>query len=164
MILSIASLVLAFIAVAVNASGIIRRPRIVARSGTVRDHPSLEGISIIVTARRRPIQIDEIGVVKLDRRPRRIVRLRGHKYRLPFPRYQFPEWHREDFPDRIALGPAVLDPDLPLRLQDGESTRIYRAIEDVIDVLEPRTRFAYPYVKASGTVYLARERLDYPAV
>ena len=62
------------------------------------------------------------------------------------------------------LGAPVLDADLPLRLQDGESTRIFGELDDVIDALEPRTKFAYPYVKASGTVYLARQRLDYPAV
>jgi hypothetical protein len=53
MVLSIVSLGVAFAAVAVNASGIVRRPRVVARWGEVHAEPRFrEGLTIIVTARR----------------------------------------------------------------------------------------------------------------
>ncbi|MFZ2052497.1 MAG: hypothetical protein WB698_05615 [Solirubrobacteraceae bacterium] len=158
MALSIVSLLLAFVAVVVNASGIVRRPRIIARWGTVNEEPFREGISIVITARRRPIQVDEIGFVKLDRRPRVVLKAGKHHVRLPIPRRQFPEWHRDDIPVRVPLRDR--DDDLPLHLQDGESTRFHIDLDAAIDELHPRTKFAYTYVQASGTIYLAREKLD----
>ena len=156
MLLSIVSLLLAFVAVVVNASGIVRRPRIVARSGTVSEGPFREGLSIVITARRRPIQVDEIGFVKLERRPRVVLKASKHRVRLPIPRRQFPEWHRDDIPVRIALMGSGDGP--PLHLQDGESTRFYIDLDAAIDELHPRTKFAYTYVQASGKVYLTREK------
>jgi hypothetical protein len=158
LVLSVLSLVLAFLAVTVNASGIVRRPRVIARWGAVYDQPFREGLSIIITARRRSIQVDEIGFVKLDRPSRWLVNVRGREYCLPVARRQFPEWHREDRPVRVVLGP---DSDPPVRLQDGESTRVYIDLDAAIDDLEPRTKFMYAYVKASGTVYLAREKTNH---
>jgi hypothetical protein len=64
MTLSIVSLVVALVALLVNVSGLVRRPRIVAKWGEVSegDHgPIREGLSIIVTARRRSIEVDEVA-------------------------------------------------------------------------------------------------------
>ena len=73
MVLSIVSLVVAVIALAVNMTGLQRRPRIVAEWGTVQDDPFpyAEGLSIIVTARRRPVEVDEVGLVFLPPTRRR---------------------------------------------------------------------------------------------
>ena len=83
--------------------------------------------------------------MQLDSRPRR---------------RQFAEWHHDDVPCRVPLRTAGDDADLPVRLQDGESTRAYIDTEAAVDALHPRTGFAYAYVRAGGTVYLARDRVD----
>jgi hypothetical protein len=61
MMLSIISLAVALFALFVNVAGLVRRPRIVAKWGYVVDQPPEEGLSVIVTARRRPIEVDEIA-------------------------------------------------------------------------------------------------------
>lgn len=160
MLLSIVSLLLSFVAVFVNASGIVRRPRIVARWGTVSETPFREGLSIVITARRRPIQVDEVGLVKLERRPCVVLKAGRRHVRLLVPRRRFPEWHRDDVPVRLPLGARASG--LPIRLQDGESTRLYIDLDDAIDALHPRSKFAYVYVQASGIVYLTQERVDDP--
>src|SRR3954467_2081688 len=93
MTISIVSLVVATIALTINLSGLVRRPRIVAEWGDVSDgheyQPPVEGLTVVVTARRRPLQVDEVGLVVVPRRtwPRRV-----------------PEWLHEDRPYRWPLG------------------------------------------------------------
>jgi hypothetical protein len=139
MTLSIISLVVALVALVANVSGLVRRPRIVAKWGEVAGDdnygPVREGLSIIVTARRRPIEIDEVGIVLLTTAPRR---------------HQFPEWLHERRPFRFPLS---LDP-IPQRLEDGESLRAYIDLDHAQEQVSG-PGVAYPYVLASGTVYLA---------
>jgi hypothetical protein len=141
MTLSIVSLVVALVALVINVSGLVRRPRIVARWGEVAGDdgygPVREGLSIIVTARRRPIEIDEIGIVLLTTAPRR---------------HQFPEWLHEQRPFRYPLSVDSI----PHRLQDGESLRAYVDLDHAQEEASG-PGVAYPYVLASGTVYLARK-------
>lgn len=136
--IAIVSLFVAGVALAVNVSGLVRRPRIVAKWGFVQHEH--EGLSVIVTARRRPIQVDEIGVVSLPGRPRR---------------RQFPEWLNWSEPFRLDLQIERTAGDLPIRLQDGESVRAFIELDDAIGKLPPGPQTAYTFVKASGTVYLA---------
>jgi len=87
LVISLISLVVAIVALVVNVSGLIRRPRIVAEWGLVQEGhehgPPVEGLAIITTARRRPIEVDELGIVLL---PKRTWRRR------------LPEWLHEDQP------------------------------------------------------------------
>ena len=136
--LAVVSLAISLIALAVNASGLVRRPRIVAEWGDVQTHPPREGMSIIVTARRRPIEVDELGLVRLARATRR---------------RQLPEWLTEDWPVRVPLNAH----DLPRRLQDGESARAFADLDLVIDELRDAPGVIYPYVLGSGKVYLAND-------
>jgi hypothetical protein len=99
--ISIVSLLIALVALAVNVSGLARRPRIVAEWGWVQESPPYEGLSIIVTARRRTVEVDEIGVVILAKRIWR---------RRP------PEWLNVDEPLRITT-PARGG--IPVLLEDG---------------------------------------------
>jgi hypothetical protein len=138
--LSIVSLVFSLVALAVNVSGLVRRPRIIAAWGVVQSDwqgPVREGLSIIVTARRRPIEADEVGVVVLP----------GRTWRR-----RIPEWLNDDEPYRQPLDAGTL----PKRLQDGESLRAGIDLDDAIDGI-PNGGVLYAYVKASGTVYLKRD-------
>jgi hypothetical protein len=85
--ISIVSLLIALVALAVNVSTLARRPRIVAEWGWVQEAPPYEGLSIIVTARRRAVEVDEIGVVVLPKRM--------------WWRRRLPEWLNVDDPFRI---------------------------------------------------------------
>ena len=139
MALSIVSLVLAVVALSVNVSGLVRRPRIVAEWGEVQSEPPWgEGLSIIVTARRRPIEVDEVGIVLLANRPRFL---------------RVPEWLHAERPFRVLLNVG----DLPRRLEDGESVRGFMDLDSAIDEVHCLPGKAYTYVKASGTVYLASD-------
>lgn len=141
MTLSIISLVVAIIALTVNVSSLVRRPRIIAEWGWVQeDHgPGVEGLTIIATARRRPIEVDELGIVLL---PRRTWRRR------------LPEWLHAERPLRMTVRPGVA---VPRRLQDGESIRGFAENDHAADELGNRDGIAYTYVLASGTAYLARD-------
>lgn len=137
--LSVVSLVIALFALLVNMSGIVRRPRIAAQWGPVQDEPSpSEGLAIVVTARRRPIEVDEIGIVFLPGRARWMRQS---------------EWMHEDVPFRLSLNVDGL----PKRLEDGQSARAFIELDYAIDRAEGRSGVSYPYVLASGTVYLARD-------
>jgi hypothetical protein len=136
--LSIISLVVALIALAVNVSALARRPRIVAEWGYVQDDPPREGLAVIITARRRSIEVDEVGVVVVPGGTRR---------------RQVPEWLHADRPLRLQLRAGSL----PRRLQDGESIRAFGDLDWVIDEIHDEPGTAYAFVRASGTVYLARD-------
>ena len=71
-VLSIVSLAFAATARSINVAGLVRRPRIIAEWGPVQDEPHwYEGLAIVVTARRRSIEVDEIGIVLLPKKTRR---------------------------------------------------------------------------------------------
>lgn len=146
MVLSVISLVFATIALAINVSALLRRPRIVAEWGTIQDtHPYgfMEGLSVVVTARRRAVEVDEVGVVFME----------------PTWRRRFPEWLRVDDPVRLNLRGRDLN--LPRRLQDGESVRAGGELDSLIDEMHElgvSDKHSYVYVLASGTVYLVGER------
>jgi len=137
------------VALSVNVSGLVRRPRIIAEWGPVQDEPHwYEGLAIVVTARRRPVEVDEVGIVLLQKKTRR---------------RQAPEWLHAERPFRLPLGSK----NLPKRLQDGESVRVFAELNSTIDDLHGNDGVAYTYVSASGTVYLAadsklRKRLQRP--
>lgn len=145
MMLSLISLVIAIVALTINVTALVRRPRIVAEWGTIQDaqpYGFMEGLSVVVTARRRPIEIDEIGLVFMARTRRR----------------QFPEWLRVDDPVRLKLGGRL---GLPRRLEDGQTVRAGGELDSLIDDMHESgvsEQHSYVYVLASGTVYLVRER------
>jgi hypothetical protein len=138
-----------------NGARAIRRPRIQVEQGVVQASPPIEGTMIIVTARYRPVEVSQIGVVVL---PKRL-----------FQRRRVPEWFNNDDPKRVALTPwrprlqfneerSAL---FPMTLADGESARVYEAIGDdgevsALDAL-PADGARFIYVMASGDVYLKRE-------
>jgi hypothetical protein len=135
-VISIVSLLIALAALAVNVSGLARRPRIVAEWGWVQESPPYEGLSIVITARRRAIEIDDVGVVLL---PKRTWRRRS------------PEWLNADDPFRISL---PIRGGKPTLLQDGQTVRGFGELESVAQDLGDRDGALYAYVAASGTVYL----------
>jgi hypothetical protein len=135
-VISIVSLLIALVALAVNVSGLARRPRIVAEWGWVQESPPYEGLSIIVTARRRTVEIDDVGVVLL---PKRTWRRRS------------PEWLNADNPFRISL---TIRGGTPGLIQDGQTVRGFGELESVAEDLGDRKGALYAYVVASGTVYL----------
>lgn len=143
MALSIVSLVIAVIALAVNLSGLMRRPRIIAEWSYITEGgdygPPYEGLSIIATARRRPIEVDELGIVLLTKRTWR---------------RRLPEWLHEEKPLRYAVG---VRGDLPRRLQDGDSVRGFAELETTAEEFYGRDGVSYAYVMGSGTIYLARD-------
>jgi hypothetical protein len=149
MMLSIISLAVALFALFVNVAGLVRRPRIVAKWGYVVDQPPEEGLSVIVTARRRPIEVDEIGLVLLEKVP---------------VRHQCAEWVHEEYPPRLLIEPYDGGPPdrrslLPTRLQDGQSVRAYINLDRAQEALPATTGKAVTYIRASGTVYLAAGNL-----
>jgi hypothetical protein len=139
MALSIISLVIAIVALSVNLAGLVRRPRIVAEWGFVNDNPPHEGIAIIATARRRTIEVDEVGLVMLPEHARR--------------RWQVPEWLHQERPHRLKLEAG----ELPQRLEDGQSIRAFAELDFAIEALDGYAGKAVPYVMASGIVYLGRD-------
>lgn len=143
MALSIVSLVVALVALTVNVSALIRRPRILAEWGYVSDgggyHAPVEGLSVIATARRRPIEVDEIGIVLL---PRKTWRRR------------LPEWLNEQEPFRYSV---AVQTGLPKRLEDGQSLRGFAHLDVAADEFHERPGHSYSFVRGSGTVYLARD-------
>lgn len=134
--ISIVSLFIALVALAVNVSALARRPRIVAEWGWVQEAPPYEGLSIIVTARRRAVEVDEIGVVIF---PQRTWRRR------------VPEWLNADEPFRI---PTPARGGFPVLLQDGQTIRGFGELESVGVKIGDRQGHVYAYVMASGSVYL----------
>ena len=135
-VISIISILIALVALAVNVSGLVRRPRIVAEWGWVQESPPYEGLSVIVTARRRAIEIDEVGVVLLSKRPWR---------------RRSPEWLNVDDPFRISLSTRTEKPTI---LQDGQTIRGFGELEAVAADLGDRDGALYAFVAGSGTVYL----------
>jgi len=109
--IALISLAIALLALSVNLSYLVRRPRIVVQSGTITRDPRAAGggtgISVIVTGRRRPIEVDQIGVV--DMAP------------PVWPWRHAVEWHDQDLPFRIAMSRGS---DWPKRLEDGQSLRL----------------------------------------
>jgi hypothetical protein len=97
------------------------------------------GWSIIVTARRRPIEVDEVGIVLL---PAKTSRRR------------VPEWLHSHKPVRLLLN---IGEKLPRRLEDGQSLRAFAELDSTIDRLYGIEGVSYSYVQASGTVYLASD-------
>jgi hypothetical protein len=102
----------------------------------------MEGVSVVVTARRRPVEVDEVGLV----------------FMKPTWRRQLPEWLRVDVPVRLTLRARA---PLPTRLEDGQTVRAGGELDSLIDemyedgISDPHS---YVYVLASGTVYLVGER------
>jgi hypothetical protein len=146
-IISVISLVVAVAALTINASGLIRRPKIVAEWGWVEEAdehgPDVEGLTIIATARRRPIEVDELGIVLL---PKRTWRRR------------LPEWRHQELPFRVRVGPAVSrGQPLPIRLEDGASIRGFMHPDFAVDEFYGETGVSYVYVLGSGTVHLTRD-------
>jgi hypothetical protein len=135
--IAIVSILIALAALGVNVSGLARRPRIVAEWGWVQEAPPYEGISVVVTARRRAVEVDDVGVVLL---PRRTWRRRS------------PEWLNVDDPFRVSL---PVRGEKPAQLQDGQTVRGFGELEAVAEDLGDRGGALYAYVAASGTVYLA---------
>jgi hypothetical protein len=107
------------------------------RVGLVQERPPYEGLSIIVTARRRAVEIDDVGVVLL---PKRTWRRRS------------PEWLNAEDPFRISLAVRGGTPGL---MQDGQTIRGFGELESVAEELGDRDGALYAYVVASGNVYLA---------
>lgn len=144
MALTIIALCLSLIAITINLTGLLRRPRIAAEWGTIYGdprHETLEGMSVIVTARRRPIEVDQVGVVFMP----------------PTWRRRIPEWRRQDYPVRLPLESG----DTPKRLEDGQSVRAGYVEDSLLEKMAARGvlgQHSYIYVLASGTVYLACER------
>lgn len=134
--ISLVSLLIALVALAVNVSALARRPRIVAEWGWVQEAPPYEGLSIIVTARRRAVEVDEIGVVVL---PKRMWRRR------------LPEWLNVDEPFRI---PTPARGGFPVLLEDGQTVRGFGELESLGEQIGNRKGHVYAYVMASGSVYL----------
>jgi hypothetical protein len=134
--ISIISIVIAMVALTVNLSGLVRRPRIVAEWGWVQESPPYEGLSILVTARRRAVEIDEVGLVLL---PKRTSRRR------------LPEWLNADLPLRIRIPIREKTPKL---LQDGQTVRGFAELESVGEQIGDRPGPVYAYVIASGHVFL----------
>jgi|SRR5215203_963042 len=134
--ISIVSLLIALVALAMNVSALARRPKIVAEWGWVQEAPPYEGLSIIVTARRRAVEVDEIGVVIL---PKRIWRRR------------LPEWLNLDEPFRIRT-PAKGG--FPVILEDGKTVRGFGELESMGEQIGDRKGHVYAYVMASGSIYL----------
>jgi hypothetical protein len=135
--IAIVSILIALVALVVSISGLARRPRILAEWGWVRERPPYEGLSIIVTARRRAVEIDDVGVVLL---PKRTWRRRS------------PEWLNADDPFRISL---AIRGGMPGLMQDGQTVRGFGELESVAEELGNRDGALYAYVVASGNVYLA---------
>jgi hypothetical protein len=106
MVISLVSLGIALIALTINMTTLIRRPRIVARWGLISEDPRgpMDGLSIVIRARRRTLEIEEIGFVYQS---------------PPWNRKQL-EWHNNDRPLRIPLN---MRGDLPTTLEDGKSLR-----------------------------------------
>jgi hypothetical protein len=148
MVISFVSLAIALIALTVNMTTLIRRPRIVVRWGQISEDPRgpMDGLSIVITARRRALQIEEIGFV-YESPPWSRTRL---------------EWHNNDRPLRIQLN---MGGEMPVTLDDGQSLRAKGASEQVSDWIHDAKQeweylgFALPvtspyvYVKASGAIY-----------
>lgn len=99
--ISIVSILIALVALGVNVSGLARRPRIVAEWGWVQEAPPYEGLSVVVTARRRAVEVDDVGLVVLTKRTWR---------------RRSPEWLNVDDPFRISL---PVRGETPRLLQDG---------------------------------------------
>jgi len=136
LVLSVISLLVALAALTINLTALLRWPRIAASWGEVQTHPPYEGLTLTVTARRRAVEVDEVGIVMLSTRP----------YRR-----RIPEWVLTDDPIRLAL---AVD-GLPTRLQDGESIRGFIDTDTAAERLHHEDGTAYTYVRASGFVYFA---------
>lgn len=138
MTLSIISLVVALVALLVNVSALLRRPSIVAEWGPVQDTQDVEGLTITVTARRRPVEVAEVGIVLLSSRTWR---------------RRIPEWRHTERPRRLRLD---VDADLPVTLSDGQTVHGFTHTEWAADEFRYETGTEYCYVVASGMVYLSR--------
>jgi hypothetical protein len=138
-VFSLVSLVVALFALFVNVAGLVRRPKISGNWGAIDDDMEGrrdEGIWIMVTARRRPIEVSEIGLMWLPKRTWR---------------RQFEEWQLRN----VNYDRASLD-NREKVLTDGETMQTGMRLDDAIDDLGPRAGHEYCYVIGSGKVYFAR--------
>ena len=140
-VVSIGALVVAILAVFINLSALPRWPKVRVRSGEVQDAPPVEGTVIVVTARRRPVEVTDVGLVSLKRTWRRRVT----------------PWDHVDRPVRWS---AVDRRRVPVRLEDGSSieTFVDADNDEAHMTFEGTNGTTYVYVEASGVVYLKRER------
>lgn len=133
--------------VALRAAGIVasmsRKPRIRAR--WERDDgdpygPSQEGLSVQVTARRRPIEVYEAGLEVRHGPRKRLRRRRSYVFELR----------------------SSTDKSLPVRLEDGDMLHFGWQLDHLIDELHDRigddrmTAQIRAFVRGSGSTYHAR--------
>lgn len=140
-VISVVALAVALIALLINLGGLVRRPKITADWGVVEDGGETsapqEGLWIIVTARRRPIQVSEIGILLL---PKKTLRRQLGRWQL-----------RPDNHFRHPLGYIEAT-----TLTDGETLETGMELDHAIDEFQGRDGVEYCYVMASGKIYFVR--------
>jgi hypothetical protein len=137
-VISLISLAIALVALFANLGAVVRRPKISGNWGPIDDGGGRrqEGLWITVTARRRPIEVSEIGVIWFPRRQFR---------------RQLAEWNvrnkgyvRSALDQREAL------------LTDGQTMQTGIELHAAVERIGPRPGRDYCYVIGSGIVYFAR--------
>ncbi len=140
-VLSVVALAVALIALLINLGGLVRRPKITADWGVVEDGGGTsapqEGLWIIVTARRRPIQVSEVGILLL---PKKTLRRQLGRWQL-----------RPDNHFRRPLGNIETT-----TLTDGETLETGMELDHAVEEFRGRAGVDYCYVMASGKVYFVR--------
>jgi hypothetical protein len=143
MVLVLFSLVISLIALSVNVGGLIRRPRITADWGVIQEGNEYsspqEGLWIIVTDLRRPIQVSEVGILVLPKKTWR---------------RQLGQWQlRDGNHSRHPLG-AIKS----VTLSDGQTVEVGIELDQAIGELGQQAGAGrdYCYVMASGKVYFVR--------
>jgi hypothetical protein len=131
--LALGSILIALAALAVNATGVIRRPRIVPF--WLPDLHGREGLYITVTGRRRAVQVTELGV-------------------LYYPR----TWRRQFLAEQLLRRDAICEA-IDLRdgwLQDGQTVTRWLAVDRAVEENLPEVEggVEYCFAVASGKVYL----------
>jgi hypothetical protein len=141
LVLSLVSLTVAAIALFVNITGLVRRPRIEGSwkqddpSGGIT--PAHEYLEIIVTARKRTIEVREVGILVLSKRTGRRQYREGSL--------------TTDNHFRFRLGDSEA-----MTLSDGATLRRGIELDHAVEELGGRKGRDYCYVLASGTLYFAR--------
>jgi hypothetical protein len=140
-VISLVSLTLALIALFVNVGGLVRRPKITGNWGPLddsarNDQRRQEGLWITVTARRRPIEVSEVGVMFLPKKT---------------PRRQLDEWQvRNENYRRVPLDQREA------LLSDGETMQTGVDLDRAIEMVGEHSGREYCYVIGSGKVYFVR--------
>jgi hypothetical protein len=140
-VLSLVSLAISMVALTVNVGGLVRRPKITADWGVVDggdgNHAPQEGLWVTVTARRRPIHVNEVGILLL---PKKTFRRHLGAWQL-----------RHDNHFRYPLGSLKA-----MTLSDGQTLETGMELDNAIEELGSRKGTEYCYVMASGKVYFVR--------